>query len=136
MSISHHAYFEQVLKRVEAIDPDVTAAVVSSAGLVLLSNVADAHREAQLASHASTYLDYGRKMFAAGPKSPDQKSGDDVQSIITVGQTHFVLVVHLVAGAMLVTSGTDKAKISTFLKMAMDEVNHINELMSTREIFF
>lgn len=135
MSIPHHQFFEDIIRKVEAIETDTVAALVSSEGLVLCSNVTDADREAQLASYAATYLDNGRKMFSARPTS-EKESPEDVQAVITVGHARFVILAQVVAGSMLVISGTDKSKISIFLKMAMDEVARVTHLLETKEILF
>lgn len=136
MHLSHHKYFEQIIAKVTAIAADSTVAVVSTDGMVLNSNVADATLEAQLSSFASVYLDYGKKMVAIPPDPNRDGARDAVQTMVTVGAQRFIMITQLVADAMLIIVGEDKTKINAMLKISLEEIDHANAMILEKEILF
>ncbi len=134
MSLSHHAYFTQIIQKAAKLDPKSLIAVVSSQGLVLVSNTEDADLEAQLASYGSAYLEYGSRLFAVPPAEGTEQ--DRIQSVITVGRERFILICQLVADTALVIAGRDKDRVGDLLRFAYEEVNRVNGMLQSREILF
>jgi predicted regulator of Ras-like GTPase activity (Roadblock/LC7/MglB family) len=134
MSLSHHTYFTQVVQKAVKLDPKALVAVVSSQGLVLVSNTDDEDLEAQLASYGSAYLEYGSRLFAVPPAEGTEP--DRIQSVITVGRERFVLICHLVADTAVVIAGRDKDRVGDLLRYAYEEVNRVNGMLQSKEILF
>ena len=136
MALSHHTYFERIISEVTALSANATVAIVSIDCMILNSNVADTTFEAQLSSFASVYLDYAKKMIAIPPDQKQNGARDVVQTMVTVGAQRFIIITQLVEEAMLIIVGEDKTRINALLKKSLEEIDHVNAMIQSKEILF
>ena len=135
MIASHDQYFGEIIRTVEAIVPQTLVAVISWEGLVLRSNVSDEHVESQFGALASVFLDQGKRMFTI-PFDGKKPQPDTVQTMVTVGTKHVIIMTQLLPGILLAVSSDDKSKINTFRTCTLEEVDKLHAMIAKKEIIF
>lgn len=122
--MTHHDFFQAMIRDIQAVGGELEIAVVRDDGMDLVTNITEANTEAHLSAYSSIFMDYGNKLL----QMPGQTHVLPVQLNLTVTAGYFILITRLDDQLSLVVRGKERERIAPLMKKCLDQAEQMKKL--------
>lgn len=122
--MTHYEFFRQIIGDIESVGTPVETAIISSDGMVVVSNITDLQRESHMAAYAAVFIEYGNRMS----QCPGQTNQAPVDISLNVNANDFTLVTRLDERLMLILRSADRQYIAPLMKACLAQIDRMKTL--------